>query len=161
MTNDIYANTKVQEISPKDLSVSGSNLKLKDDNNEKAIVKFYAPWCGFCTKLKGLLSKLADEGYKIYAINCDKYKKQIEKITEKTDIKIQGYPSIFIKGKDNVLKEYSGDRSEGDFKKHLKNQSGGGGYNFIYNPNTNRKVRVNSKKGQSIIRNYLKYLDNF
>lgn len=162
MSENIYDDSKVVEIKPKDLIVYGNKLKLKSNHN-KALVKFYAPWCGHCTRLKGLLSKLANEDYKIYAINCDKYHDEVKKLTDKTDININGYPSIFITDTDGILKEYTGNREEEDFKKHLGGNLYGGGinkYKYIINPHTNRKVYIHSKKGLSIIRNYINYFKN-
>ena len=119
MSDDLYTNSNVKEITPKQLIVKNNKLCVKSHNKGKYIIKFYAPWCGYCTKLKDILNELASDGYNIYAFNCDKYKDELSNITKHSNIKINGYPTILISDLNNELIEYDGDRTIESFKKHL------------------------------------------
>jgi len=37
----------------------------------KVMVKFGAPWCGPCNQVKPILEEMANEGYRIYDVDCD------------------------------------------------------------------------------------------
>jgi len=100
--------------------VVGKNFKKEIiDNDLDVIVKFYAPWCGHCKKLEPIFKSLAE------SLLTNKKVKFYEVDATKNDIEghpIQGFPVIkLFPGKDKTNPAtYSGDRSEGDIAKFLK-----------------------------------------
>lgn len=85
-------------LDPNIYELSPSNFdKVIHKTNYTSIVKFYAPWCGYCQKLKPVWQKLGklvhnDGKYavNIAAVNCDKdYNKPLC-----AEYKITGYPSL-------------------------------------------------------------------
>lgn len=87
--------------------------QLKPKSDEVILVKFYAPWCGHCTKLKPTWGELTDrfnqqtvnnKRIKVVKVNCDDY----PKIAEKYDV--SGYPTIKILTSSGE-KEYDDERT--------------------------------------------------
>ncbi|CAI5759693.1 unnamed protein product [Candida verbasci] len=107
--------------------LTSSNFnKVIHNSNYTSIVKFYAPWCQYCQKLKPVWTKLGkfinDSKYSINvaSVNCDKdYNKQLC-----SQYKISGFPTLmvfrppkFSKGaasvntKNHASEVYNGERS--------------------------------------------------
>lgn len=94
----IAASQDEYALDPNIYELTPSNFdKVIHKTNYTSIVKFYAPWCGYCQKLKPIWKKLGklvhnDGKYavNIASVNCDKdYNKQLC-----ADYKITGYPSL-------------------------------------------------------------------
>lgn len=68
--------------------------KVVHSLNYTTIVKFYAPWCGYCKQLAPSYHKLGkatkDLAVNVAAINCDTYKELC------AQYKIQGFPTIMV-----------------------------------------------------------------
>ena len=71
--------------------------ELEPKKDEVIFAKFYAPWCGYCTKLQPTWTELTDrfnqqtvnnKKIRIVKVNCDNY----PKIAEKYDV--GGYPTL-------------------------------------------------------------------
>lgn len=91
---DEYAND------PNIFELTASNFdKVVHSSNYTTIVKFYAPWCGYCQQLKPIYKKLGkfiseDSKYSVNvaAVNCDKdYNKQLCSLYQVT-----GFPSLMV-----------------------------------------------------------------
>ena len=95
--------------------------QLKPKSGEIVFVKFYAPWCGHCTKLKPTWTELTDrfnqqtvnnKKIRVVKVNCDNY----PKIAEKYDV--SGFPTIKILTSSGE-REYDDDRSLESMQKFL------------------------------------------
>lgn len=96
--------------------------QLKPAKNEVIFVKFYAPWCGHCTRLKPTWSDLTDKfnqksinskKIKVVKVNCDDY----PKIAENYDV--SGYPTIKLLTSSGD-KEYDDERNFEAMENFLK-----------------------------------------
>lgn len=98
---------------------SVSDIRSKIPTNGFALVKCYAPWCGYCKRLVPEWEKLKakyknNSKVKILAIDCDKYKDAGE------ELDVTGYPTIKLMRKMGPAKDYNGGRSLIDFKKFIE-----------------------------------------
>ena len=87
-----------------------STWKLKD--GKCGIVLFYAPWCPHCKALKDVwveLGRMASY-FNVYAMNCEKQKRHVQKIKADREYIINGYPSIIIYQHGNPVEIYKGKR---------------------------------------------------
>lgn len=126
---DIYEDSKVKELSPKDLEKNGNktHLRHEDFKGKPTLIKFYAPWCPHCTNLKPILEELVEKfdhkDFKVGAVNCDKH--QMDGLVE-----IEGYPTLyFVKRSTGHLIKYDGPRDIEHLSKfitdHYKDDSKG------------------------------------
>ena len=93
------------------------------DGSKPALVMFYAPWCGHCTRTMPTIDNLAqkyrnNKNVQILKVNCD------DDTAAAKDNNVQGFPTIkfFPSGyndKSNVL-EYEGDRSLDDLDRYIQ-----------------------------------------
>jgi thiol-disulfide isomerase/thioredoxin len=107
-------NRYVKELKPEDFDITSSWI-LRNRSGEKVngMVLFYAPWCGYCKKVKNdWLEAAKSSGFcDFYAFNCEKHKNHMLKIKEDMPKLIDGFPSIVIY-KDGVPDDYyTGGRS--------------------------------------------------
>lgn len=93
-SGDYYGNDpNIYELNPSNFN----NVVYK--SNYTSIVKFYAPWCGYCKQLEPIYHKLArflhsDGKYAVNvgSVNCDKeYNKPLC-----SEHKIQGFPTLLV-----------------------------------------------------------------
>ncbi|KAK6461600.1 thioredoxin-like protein [Scheffersomyces coipomensis] len=120
-TEDEYSNDpNVFELTPSTFD------KVIHNTNYTSIVKFYAPWCGYCQQFKPVVKKLGkffnqDSKYDVHvaAVNCDKeYNKQLC-----AQYQVQSFPTVMIfrppkytngdvvKNKRAASEVYNGERS--------------------------------------------------
>lgn len=100
--------------------ITDSN-QLKPKSDEVIFVKFYAPWCGHCTKLSPTWSELTDrfnqqtvnnKKIKVVKVNCDDHPKIAEKYG------VGGYPTIKILSSSGE-EEYNDERNLESMQKFL------------------------------------------
>ncbi|CAH2090951.1 unnamed protein product [Euphydryas editha] len=78
------------------------------DPTKKVLVEFYAPWCGHCKQLVPIYEKLAEHFEKdedVVIAKIDATANELE------HTKITSFPTIKFYGKDNQVREYSGERT--------------------------------------------------
>lgn len=94
------------------------NLKYFQDVN--AVIFFWEPWCGYCTKVKPEFSNfshmLSGKPIRAFAIEAGKNKSLMARINPTTwGYQIKGYPSIISYNKGKFFSEYA--PSDGDTSK--------------------------------------------
>lgn len=105
-------------------------VELTDDTFAKHIssgkhfVKFFAPWCGHCTKLAPTWEELAktlehDTSISISKIDCTQYRPIC------TDFEVKGYPTLLWIEDGKKIEKYSGSRSHEDLKAYVSKMAGG------------------------------------
>ncbi|XP_031348060.1 thioredoxin domain-containing protein 5-like [Photinus pyralis] len=105
------------------LGLNGNVIELTDANfdeitsQNKIIVKFYVPWCGYCLKIKNdfisLATKLKDENSEIQAgeVDCDKQRRACKGI--------KGLPTLRFYRKGSPTLYYTGPRTLNSMYKFL------------------------------------------
>lgn len=77
------------ELTPKNFD------KVVHGTNYTSVVEFYAPWCGYCQQLKGIMKKAAkaiDGVVQVASVNCDEAKNKMLCAQHK----VQGFPTIMV-----------------------------------------------------------------
>lgn len=99
-----FSGTSVKELSDSDFVMQGGVWGLKPNSilarNCTAIL-FYAPWCGYCQRVKQSWIEFGDNmrsqnGILVRALNCEKYSKMISQVREDMPQLISGYPTMLI-----------------------------------------------------------------
>jgi protein disulfide-isomerase-like protein len=108
----------VVELTPNDFD--GKTLKKYKD--KIVLVKFYAPWCGYCKRAEPGYKELAkqyknDKKVVIAKFDCDKYPEFMENFNKFANgPKIPGYPTILLYKNGVLHKEpYQGNREVVDY----------------------------------------------
>mmetsp|Transcript_23329 Transcript_23329/g.51538 ORF Transcript_23329/g.51538 Transcript_23329/m.51538 type:complete len:243 (-) Transcript_23329:507-1235(-) len=109
------------------IELTEKDFEEKVFNGKFSFVKFYAPWCGHCKKIKPDWDKLADAWNKpdknaqIFDVDCisDGGKPLCEKYG------VSGYPTLkyFSKDTTDQGQSYEGGREYSDLKKFVKKES--------------------------------------
>lgn len=122
-SSESFNNKVIERYTNKSLdsNIVTDSERLKPEENEIMIVKFYAPWCGYCKKLVPDWNKL-EQGYHkkrvngkviyVLKVNCDEYPKIGE------SYQVQGYPTIKILTNSGD-KDYEGPRNVSGMEKFL------------------------------------------
>lgn len=96
--------------------------ELNTDDKTIIFVKFYAPWCGYCTKMQPEWKKLYSEFdnkevngsmVKIRQVDCDNHPKIAEHFN------VSGYPTLMIIKPNNKQEECNCDRTYKGMKNYL------------------------------------------
>jgi thiol-disulfide isomerase/thioredoxin len=112
------------------IALSGDDVEviknqIAEDGNNKitSFIWFYAPWCGFCTRIistmdeVGRAMKQYSDKVKIYMINGD------NKPAIMSTFNVRGFPTLnAYHGQHGVPTPYSGDRSANDIITFLKTE---------------------------------------
>ncbi|SCV02777.1 LAME_0H05138g1_1 [Lachancea meyersii CBS 8951] len=82
-------NADIAELTPKTFD------KVVHRTNYTTLVEFYAPWCGYCQQLKGIMKKAAknlDGIVQVASVNCDEAKnKQLC-----AQYRVEGFPTLMV-----------------------------------------------------------------
>ncbi|XP_053657866.1 thioredoxin domain-containing protein 5 homolog [Anopheles marshallii] len=96
----------------------------KHVSSGKHFVKFYAPWCGHCTKLAPTWEELArslehERDIRVSKIDCTQYRPIC------TDFEVKGYPTLLWIEDGKKIEKYTGPRTHGDLKQYVARMAGG------------------------------------
>lgn len=94
-----------------------NSLYLKNKNC--SFILFYTNWCQYCQNIKPEYIKFANiaQFLNICAINCEDNESLIKKMEKYSNIKIEGYPTIYIYKNGKPLKKYKQKKEIKDFLK--------------------------------------------
>ena len=107
--------------------VNPSGLRSIMETGEPAIVKAFAPWCGFCTKFESEFARVDMGGAAhVVRIDADKHK---DALPESFAAEVNGFPTVlFVKG--DHIAPYTGPRVAAEVEKaaaaHFATLRGGG-----------------------------------
>ena len=103
----------------KKINVNGLKRAIKGD----CVVKYYAPWCGYCKALESTYNTVAetvgssDMNVQVLRFNMDKHGEQVksEQVGQSTfgvpvHQDVQGFPTIILYKKDGNRSMYKGPR---------------------------------------------------
>uniref|UniRef100_A0A182N0B0 Thioredoxin domain-containing protein n=1 Tax=Anopheles dirus TaxID=7168 RepID=A0A182N0B0_9DIPT len=90
----------------------------------KHFVKFYAPWCGHCTKLAPTWEELArslehERDIRVSKIDCTQYRPIC------TDFEVKGYPTLLWIEDGKKIEKYTGPRTHADLRQYVAKMAGG------------------------------------
>uniref|UniRef100_A0A2M3Z260 Putative disulfide-isomerase tiga n=1 Tax=Anopheles braziliensis TaxID=58242 RepID=A0A2M3Z260_9DIPT len=90
----------------------------------KHFVKFYAPWCGHCTKLAPTWEELAvslehERDIRVSKIDCTRFRPIC------TDFEVKGYPTLLWIEDGKKIEKYTGPRSHDELKQYVSRMAGG------------------------------------
>ena len=106
------------DLKPKDFEKGSQNLCNKY-SKKITLVKFYAPWCGFCKSSQPDFLKLdsyASDDFNIAQLDCQEYL-ELEKSLNSYSIygyKVEGYPTMVIFVNSKFYDYYKGNRTYED-----------------------------------------------
>ena len=93
--NYFDSSVAVKELKDTDFDeYATSNIK----NKHTGMVLYYAPWCGYCKRIKQDYERAAKISLfcDFFAFNCEKNKHHYNKIKQDTPELIQGFPTIIL-----------------------------------------------------------------
>uniref|UniRef100_A0A182VVL0 Thioredoxin domain-containing protein n=1 Tax=Anopheles minimus TaxID=112268 RepID=A0A182VVL0_9DIPT len=96
----------------------------KHVSSGKHFVKFFAPWCGHCTKLAPTWEELArslehERDIRVSKIDCTQYRPIC------TDFEVKGYPTLLWIEDGKKIEKYTGPRTHNDLKQYVSRMAGG------------------------------------
>ena len=97
----------------------GNYNEVVKDSSKNVLVKFYAPWCGHCTRMAPAWEELArdntDESVVIAKADCDAHREIAQ------DNGVRGFPTLkfFPAGDDKSGQAYQGGRDVTSFKNYI------------------------------------------
>ncbi|KAJ2779156.1 protein disulfide-isomerase precursor [Coemansia interrupta] len=119
-----YKSEPIPETNDKGVFVLVSDQfeEVAMDKNKDVLVEFYAPWCGHCKRLVPIYDKLGDvlkSNENLVIAKMDAIANDIP--SSDPALQIQGFPTIvLIRGDDNSVVEYHGNRSVESFIEFLE-----------------------------------------
>ena len=124
--NKLINETKISLPTSIKNNVISTNINKFDkdviNNNFDVVVKFFAPWCGFCKKLAPIYQKLAnfysDKNKRIKFVEID------ATVNEIPGIIIEGYPTIYLYKRNDKSHPilYHGEDTYGDISKFIDDE---------------------------------------
>jgi thiol-disulfide isomerase/thioredoxin len=110
----------VKELTPKEFE-GVATWKIKD--KKCAAILFYADWCPHCKAIQGEWEKLGEMAgfFEVYAFNCAKYTKHLQKIKEDMPGLIKSFPTIIFYSKGEPVEAYMGERKHSNLLKACMN----------------------------------------
>jgi thiol-disulfide isomerase/thioredoxin len=110
----------VTELTPKEFE-GVATWKLKDKGC--AVVLFYADWCPHCKAIQSEWEKLGQIATfcEVYAFNCAKYTRHLQKIKEDMPEMIKSFPTIIFYSNGEPVETYRGERTHANFLKACMN----------------------------------------
>ncbi|KAJ1565207.1 protein disulfide-isomerase precursor, partial [Nowakowskiella sp. JEL0078] len=104
------------------LVIVGENYnEIVNDKTKDVFVEFYAPWCGHCKKLAPIWDALGKKVKSVNGIVIAKIDATENDLPTDSPFRIQGFPTLkLFKAETNEIVDYSGDRSEEDLLKFIK-----------------------------------------
>lgn len=101
-----YHNSDVIELTEKDFN--NKSLIHKNLKNKNGIIKFYAPWCGYCKNmvedLKFLATGLKNNDFFIAAVNTEDNNELSSRFN------ITGIPTLYMYNQNGTLTLYNGNK---------------------------------------------------
>ncbi|KAI3387078.1 hypothetical protein SNEBB_000643 [Seison nebaliae] len=94
---------------------------LKSFKKKNLLVMFYAPWCGFCKKLKPVYAKIADELKKTKTVIAALDVERRSLTSLRVDYNITGYPTLLMFKNEKLFMKYEGKYDEDSILNWLKN----------------------------------------
>ncbi|KAJ2389280.1 protein disulfide-isomerase precursor [Coemansia sp. RSA 2603] len=119
-----YKSEPIPEANDKSVFVLVSDQfkEVVMDKTKDVLVEFYAPWCGHCKRLVPIYDKLGDvlkSNENLVIAKMDAIANDIP--SSDPALQIQGFPTIvLIRGEDNAIVEYHGDRTVESFIEFLE-----------------------------------------
>ncbi|CAH1107569.1 unnamed protein product [Psylliodes chrysocephalus] len=107
------------QIDPSILKLTDSNFKQQLQKNDIVLVMFYAPWCGYCNKMKPDYFKAAKDlsakGYPqcMAMVDCT------ENPTISDEYNISGFPTLKLFKNGKFVMDYTGKRTHEDLKEFV------------------------------------------
>lgn len=98
-SSSFFAGDKnVIHLSPSSFTLAKGVCKL--NRKECTAILFYAPWCGYCQRVKGtwveFAKKMKGTGVKVCAMNCDEHSTFTSQVQDVMPSLIQGYPTMIV-----------------------------------------------------------------
>ena len=113
-TENYFDGSIVKELEDTDFNeYATSSIK----NKQTGMVLFYAPWCGYCKRVRDVYEKAANISLfcDFLAFNCERNKRHYNKIKQDTPELVQGFPTIILYKNGEPYEKYNDERTVENF----------------------------------------------